>query len=540
VSGGAADEGRRSFAGAVLAALLERGIDEFVVCAGARNAALVEGLVALEAAGGVRLWRHFEERSAAFFALGRTMATGLPCAVVTTSGTAAAELLPAMVEARLQGRPLVAVTADRPRRFRGSGAPQAIAQAALFGVHAEGCDDLAEDGEIDPASVLAAWSGHAPWQINVCLEEDASAGPFRPLAVGPFRPARQRIDVAPLVRFLREDAFRGTVLLLGGLEPADREETWHFATGLAAPVVAEAASGLREALGQLALADPDRLLRARPPGRVLRIGEVPSGRFWRDLEELPATAVCSVTRTGLPGLARPSLVIPGEPHRVLAGLGGVEAVGDTLDLLRQASRRRAQTEELLERFPESEPALLRTLSVYAACGASLYLGNSLPIREWNLFAQWRRPLTEVRANRGANGIDGQLSTWLGCTAGQDEAWAVVGDLTALYDLSAPSLLEQAGGAGRVCCVINNGGGRIFERLPRLRTLPARATELMLNPHRLRLDHWAALWGMGHLRVESADDFDRLDEMPRPLVLELVPDAAQTAAFWLAWDAWDDP
>lgn len=539
MSGEAAGAGGLTFAGRVLAALLARGIGEFVVCAGARNAALVEGLVALEATGGVRLWRHFEERSAAFFALGRTMATGTPCAVVTTSGTAAAELLPAMVEAKLQGRPLVAVTADRPRRFRGSGAPQAIEQAGLFGVHAEGCDDL-EQGGADPAGMLAGWSGHAPWQVNVCLEENAAAGPPARPAVGPFQPARQRIDVAPLVRFLREDAFRGTVLLLGGLDPADREEVWHFANELAAPVLAEATSGLREALGHLALADPDRLLRARPPGRLLRIGEVPSGRFWRDLEELPRTAVCSVTRTGLPGLARPGLVIRGEPHRVLAGLGGVERLGDTLGLLRHAARRKALTEELLERFPESEPALLRTLSAYAACGTSLYLGNSLPIREWNLFAQWRKPVADVRANRGANGIDGQLSTWLGCTAGQDDAWALFGDLTTLYDLAAPALLEQAGGTGRVCCIVNNGGGRIFGRLPRLRSLPERAREVMLNPHRLRFDRWAEMWGMAHLRVESADDFDRLDGMPRPLALELLPDPVQTEAFWQAWDAADGP
>ena len=106
----------------VLDSCAEAGITDYVVCAGARNAPLVLALVEAE---GIALWNHFEERSAGFFALGRTTDTGRPCAVVTTSGTAAAELLPAVIEAHYQGRPLLVITADRPVAFRGSGAPQA-------------------------------------------------------------------------------------------------------------------------------------------------------------------------------------------------------------------------------------------------------------------------------------------------------------------------------------------------------------------------------------------------------------------------------
>ena len=105
----------------VLAACAGAGVREFCICAGARNLGLV---VALERSGGCRLWHFFDERSAAFFALGRMMNTGSPVAVVTTSGTAVAELLPATVEAYYQSLPLVLLTADRPSRFRGSGAPQ--------------------------------------------------------------------------------------------------------------------------------------------------------------------------------------------------------------------------------------------------------------------------------------------------------------------------------------------------------------------------------------------------------------------------------
>ena len=115
---------------AVLRLLAEVGVREICVAAGARNAPVIAAL--LESRN-VKLWNFFEERSAAFFALGRVRASGCPVAVLTTSGTAAAELLPALVEAYYQALPLVAFTADRPKAYRGTGAPQAIEQANLFG-----------------------------------------------------------------------------------------------------------------------------------------------------------------------------------------------------------------------------------------------------------------------------------------------------------------------------------------------------------------------------------------------------------------------
>src|SRR5690606_14331550 len=231
--------------------------------------------------------------SAGFFALGRTMETGGPCAVVTTSGTAAAELLPAVVEAHYQARPLVAITADRPEAFRGTGSPQSIEQPGIFGPHAED-------------SGFESWSGKGPLHLNVELEEAFTPGgeSFEGMEIGVFSPERDRIDVAALARWLREGLFRGLVVLVGGLEPEEREEVFHFCQALGVPVIAEATSGLREALQGLALPDGDRLLKSQPPGKVLRLGEVPSGRFWRDLESLPEVSVWSVCRNGLPGLAR--------------------------------------------------------------------------------------------------------------------------------------------------------------------------------------------------------------------------------------------
>ena len=500
------------------------GIREYVVCAGARNAALIEALARAESAGLLRVWRHFEERSAGFLALGRTLETGQPCAVVTTSGTAVAELLPAVIEAFYQARPLVALTADRPASFRGTGAPQSIAQPGIFGPHAF-------------AGELADWQGNGPLHLNVEFEEEFEPGPenFSHLKAGTFTPAKDRLDVAALARWLREDLYQGIVIMVGGLEPDEREDVFHFCRDFGAPVVAEATSGLREALQGLAIHHADRVLKSRPPGKILRLGEVPSGRFWRDLEEMPEVSVWSICRNGLPGLARESNVTRGPLNRVIPALGDVEATDDALDLLVGASSRAARIEELLECYPDSEPALVRAVSQYASIAAGVFLGNSLPIREWNLFAQWARPVPAVRANRGANGIDGQISTWLGWTADLSETWAVVGDLTALYDLAAPFVLDQMNTEGRVLAVINNSGGKIFERLPRLESMSPRAAECMTNPHAADLSGLAVLWSMQHLRVRTADDFDHFEPGGKPTILEILPDPEQTKRFWADLD-----
>jgi 2-succinyl-5-enolpyruvyl-6-hydroxy-3-cyclohexene-1-carboxylate synthase len=502
---------------------MRAGVLEFVVCAGARNASLVEALAAAEAAGHVRLWRHFEERSAGFFALGRSMATGQPCAVVTTSGTASAELLPSVIEAFHQARPLVAITADRPAAFRGTGAPQSIEQPGIFGPHAH------QDG-------LESWDGHGPVHLNVELGENFEPLPYQAPSPGVFTPARPRLDVSGLARWLRDDPSRGLLVMIGGLEPDDREEVFHFCRDLNAPVVAEASSGLREALAGLAVHDADRILRHKPPGKILRLGDVPSGRFWRDLEGLQGVSVWSVCRNGLPGLARDSQVTCGPVERVLKALGTVDALDDAIDLLAGAPARAARINELLECHPDSEPAMVRALSHFACLGGGLFLGNSLPIREWNQFAQWGRPLTEARTNRGANGIDGQVSTWLGWSAELDNSWALLGDLTTLYDSAACFVLDQLPAKNRTLAVINNRGGRIFERLPRLATMSTRTAECLTNPHDANLAGLAAMWRMEHLQIRTADDFDKLDSRGSgPLLLELLPDARQTADFWRNWE-----
>ena len=488
----------------VIRRLFAKGVREFVVCGGARNALLIAHLVELQPE--VQLWTHFDERAAAFFALGRTKATSEPCAVVTTSGTAVAECLPAVIEASYSTLPLVIVSADRPEEHHGRGTPQAIEQEGIFCEHAYQGED---------------WDGWGPWHLNAPLGEGTTpVAPIKGLEFHPFEKARRNFSVAPLAKLLGPGVFRGLWIMVGGLHPEEREEVYHFCRGLAVPVLVDATSGLREMLADLSLAEPIDIKSL--PGRILRLGEVPVGRLWRDLEDCPQVEVVSVCRNGLPGLARPAEVIQGDVRRVLQGLGPVEEIGDVLNDLPPARAQRNRALEKLEGEPDTEAGLVRTLSLYASTGESLFLGNSLPIREWNRWAQTEVPYALVRANRGVNGIDGQIATWLGATAEEEGAWGVFGDLTTLYDGIAPTLLQQLTQKGRVLIVVNNGGGRIFDKIPRLDGMSSPQKEALVQPIDINWEKWANLWNLDYLLIRSQDDFDHLEAREKCLVVELRP------------------
>lgn len=156
-----------------LTAIARLGVAEVCVAAGARNAPLLSAILESE---GVKVWSFFEERCAAFFALGRIQADRTPVAVLTTSGTAAAELLPAVIEAHYQGLPLVLLTADRPRRYRGTGAPQAIEQKDLFGPYVSACIDVEQGTSIAwPTRMgIALCTSMSAWMSRWILRHAAS------------------------------------------------------------------------------------------------------------------------------------------------------------------------------------------------------------------------------------------------------------------------------------------------------------------------------------------------------------------------------
>lgn len=505
--------------------LAQLGVREVCVAAGARNVPLISALLASQ---GLTTWNFFEERSASFFALGRIMAERRPVAVLTTSGTAVAELLPAVIEAYYQGLPLILVTADRPSRYRGSGAPQAIEQPGIFGGYAEKTIDLEGHGY---DAVWPKAAGCKPIHINVCLDEplrcenvgvDFSAWDSPALSAQPASPAMVEV----LEKFLSKR--EGLAVLAGGLHPQEAARLTAPLARLGVPIVAEATANLRAPeLAPLLVTGGEKALANLSPTRVLRLGSVPSWRWWRDLENRSGVHVMHLSNAPFPGLAR----YQGIAVQPLALLEQVSLPPASTDGAIASHRASVQDRlaHLIETHPLSEPAWMRHLGAVIPASARVFLGNSLPIREWNLAA----PCQAVAfANRGANGIDGLVSTFYGLGVGAEESWLVIGDLSALYDLSAPWIAAQLPPGRRRIAIINNGGGKIFSRVESLRSLDAPARQVIENRHALGFEPWAQLWGLPY---RSATQPAHLHDLPASdLILEIRPDDDQTEAFWGGW------
>lgn len=253
---------------------------------------------------------------------------------------------------------------------------------------------------------------------------------------------------------------------------------------------------------------------------MLRIGGIPTQRLWRDLEDARAALpVLSLSSLPFSGLGRPSAILD------LDLPGAVEARAPQTALVDDDRRRYEGLVRLLQTEPRSEPGLIRRLSQKIEARAGVYLGNSLPIREWDLAADPSREM-EISASRGLNGIDGQLSTFLGgCVPGRPN-WALLGDLTTLYDLAGPWPLPQMDPSLSATLVtINNAGGRIFERM-----FPSPD---FVNAHGRGFADWAAMWDLSYQFVEDPRD---IETGPGLRVVELRPDPAGSARFWEAYGA----
>ncbi len=489
----------------LLQQLSKQGVRDFLVCAGARNAPVVK---ALQNFKGVRAMHFFEERAAAFFALGRAKKTKRPVAVVTTSGTAAAELLPAMMEATYAGIPLVAVTADRPKTYRGSGAPQAVDQRGLYGRHAAGFYDW--DVESSPAVTLYA---DRPVHVNISFDEPllGTVSTLQQNTVEASQPLKT-VPTCPLV-------------IVSGLEPSEVPFVRRQLLRLGQPVYAEATSQLRDdpELGELLITAAEFSLQVRDVQThfdgVIRVGTVPTLRLWRDLENgLRHWPVLSFSRLSYSGLSR----VPSA--RPLQELEGFVVGSPNKNFLGVDRDRAAVFEKLLAQLPNSEPGYFRALSKLIPEGAHVFLGNSLPIRMWDLAAASILPAERkgfhIQANRGVNGIDGLVATFLGTADADKENWLILGDLSALYDLPSLALLPYAQTLNVRVVVVNNGGGMIFRRM-----FNDAAFE---NRHEFRFQNWARMFGWNYTQGLESSIYG-------PTVVEVTPDPRQTELFWKYFD-----
>jgi 2-succinyl-5-enolpyruvyl-6-hydroxy-3-cyclohexene-1-carboxylate synthase len=503
-----------TFAATVVDEWVRAGVVDAVVAPGSRSTPLA---LALDARAEVRVHVHVDERSAGFYALGLGLATGQPAIVLTTSGTAAAELHPAVVEAHHAHVPLLACTADRPPELHDVGASQAIDQTHLFGRAARW---FAQPGVPDDrargtwrslaaravAEARGASGAPGPVHLNLAFREPLVGEPDALPAARPGGRSWHSVErAAPGALDISDRVAGRRGIIVAGADAPGPLVVHGMAEALGWPVVADARSGCRVP-ARTTVGACDALLRApafaaaHRPDVVLRLGAPLTSRVlnewlaatgadqvlahprhaWLDPERTAASVTASVT------VARP---VPSPPEWLD---GWVEAEHTA----------QAAIASVLEGHPEpTEPGVARELLDILPRDAVLMVSSSMPVRDLEWYARPREGVRVV-ANRGASGIDGIVSTALGIAAGTRgrPTVALLGDLAFLHDAGG---LLACGGRDVDCTivVVDNDGGGIFSFLPQAELVaPDRFETLFATPHGLDLAALATAYGVPVTRV----------------------------------------
>lgn len=511
--------------------LARAGVSDACVSPGSRSTPIA---LALARHGGLRVHVHLDERSAAFFALGSSRATGRPTAVVCTSGTAAANLFPAVVEASLAAVPLVVLTADRPPEHRHTGANQTVDQIKMYGGFVRW---FAEAGvpEARPgaarywrslgARAAGTATGRPPGPVHLNLpfreplvptgaavelgpdaEGRAGGSPWERHTGGVAMAGPE--DVAALAEVI-EASERGAIV--AGALDGDAESVPELAERTGWPLLAEPGSGLRRpptalAAGQ-ALLTAQGFASAHRPDVVVQLGGSPTTRATQSFLAA-ARRVIVVDPNGMrPDPDRVSSWTLRADPAPLAGalLGRVRPRPESAWLASwrdaDAAARRA-VDALLDSWDEPfEGRVARDLAAAVPEGSALVVASSMPVRDLDEFMAPRAGL-RVMANRGASGIDGFVSTVLGVAASGVPTYALAGDLSVVHDAGAV-LWAARRGADAVIVVVNNNGGGIFSFLPQA-GLPEHDA-LFATPHDLQFSALAEAAGVGHARADRSGD-----------------------------------
>jgi 2-succinyl-5-enolpyruvyl-6-hydroxy-3-cyclohexene-1-carboxylate synthase len=529
-----------AFARALLDELRAAGIASAVVCPGSRSTPLA---LAVAEQQGLSHSVHIDERSAAFHALGYAKATGRPVALICTSGTAGANFLPAVAEASHARVPLIVLTADRPPELRAWGAAQTMEQRALYAGFTRWSEEApcpsegvgAEYPRALARRAVCAALGPAPGPVHLNL-------PFReplvPATIGNATPpARATATKAALHTQVACDADAERLVELRGIargvlvfgpddgDPVQVDAVQQLVAAVGWPVIADPAAGLRAgtALEGALMHGADLLLRDADtadelrPDVIVRFGGVPTSKAVQQwLARHAAAEVWLVDPAAgfRDPVHRATRLVRASPRQfchLVSAVAGPPAAGARAWLaqwLRADSEARAAVSAALAsdvRF--LSPHLAQALWSQLPADAVFYVANSMAIRDIDAFAGPRAGALRVLANRGVNGIDGQVSAALGAAAGSRRPTVLwCGDLTLLHDV-AGLLAGRLHGADLTIVVSNDDGGGIFEYLPVAQAVPRSLFEpLFAVPHGLDLAELARGLGWEAVRVTSSSSF----------------------------------
>ena len=463
--------------------LLLNGVRNVVLCPGSRSTPLAVAAAESELRVHVRL----DERSAGFFALGLAKSITEPVLVVVTSGTAVAELLPSVVEANLEGVPLIVATADRPPELHNIGSAQTIDQEGIFGSHVV----FTSNPGVVNRWPLERWR---PMTSRLVLEAQGSSGRRGPVHLNlPFVdplvaeadpiPAAQRAG-QPHFEFVANSGLPGRLpavsertVVIAGLGCGSTGALLDGASTGGWPVVADSRSGCRSGHPNVVVA-ADAILRSElaeqelAPEVIVLLGAPPASKTVNEWVARCAVDGAAVVVVGSQGPAQHPLqtsavFIPGDGGEILEILASNAPRASTEWLaLWQGAEHAAQSilEAACDDQHFDEPGVARWLTA-SLDGAVIVSSSSMPIRDLEWFGTSRQGTPLVFSNRGANGIDGVLSTAMGIATGiQQAVVALVGDLTFFHDLSSlVDGVEET--ASLLIVVVDNNGGGIFSFLP---------------------------------------------------------------------------
>jgi 2-succinyl-5-enolpyruvyl-6-hydroxy-3-cyclohexene-1-carboxylate synthase len=512
------------------------GMTDACTSPGSRSAPLV---LALAREGRLRCHSHIDERCAGFFALGLAKASRRPVAVACTSGTAAAELTPAVHEAREARVPLIVLTADRPPELRETGAGQTIDQVKLYGAAAKwffevGIDDAGPERLrfLRTLACRAYWTAlegrPGPVHLNFPLREpllpdgplpDADDGrpdgaPWLDRAPADGRPSPTAMD-----RLMDALEARPRGVLVSGRwerDPALALAVEGFAETAGYPVLADPLSGARRA--PTAVANYDALLRhaafadGHQPELVLRVGDLPTSkplRGWLAGAHEAFDVALDAERSWQDPDATTSLVIPADPAITLAeATERLARAPDAawVDAWRRADDAAAAASAHAVGDELSEPWVAARLGATLPAEATLFVASSMPVRDVETFFPARDDPPRALANRGANGIDGTVSSAYGAAAASDAPTVLlIGDIALIHDLWG-LLAGRRLGLRLAIVLLNNDGGGIFHFLPIARETDV-FEEHVATPHGLDFARAASLFDAGHELVTSPSGFD---------------------------------
>jgi 2-succinyl-5-enolpyruvyl-6-hydroxy-3-cyclohexene-1-carboxylate synthase len=552
---------RNTALASVLADELERsGVTHACISPGSRSAPLA---LALWRQPGMQCWVHVDERCAGFFALGIAAQTGRPVAVLTTSGTAGAHLHPAVAEASESRTPLVVITADRPPELRDRGAGQTIDQIGLFGSAVRwfcevGVHPASDDGLLHFRAVAARAVAESlgvppgPVHLNVPLTEPLAPDEVaRDVPASSTLPPEGRPDGSPITKvargtsvpgadFLSELADlltsceRGVILAGRQSDPGLADAVTAVADACGYPILAEPTSQLRAGEHDLTnvVAHYDPIFRSLPsrlePELVVRVGDMVTSkavRTWLIAHRECRQVVVDPQGAWNEPTATADVIARADPQLLFQSFAQeLEWRRDRswLESWLEADATASRTIDEFFRGLEDEtfePRVHRRLATLLPPLSTVFVASSMPVRELESFLPTIDRPVRFLANRGANGIDGLVSSGLGAAAvAPGRTFLLLGDLAFYHDMNG-LLAYGRDGVEATIVVLNNRGGAIFDFLPIARHREG-FEDLFGTPTGLDLEKAAALYGLPYRRVTSQRALGAALEEPGMVEIEL--------------------